>query len=295
MTAIGFPCYQAMLPDLVEHDELLAAVSLSTAQFNLGRVIGPALAGVVIAIGGYSWAFVLNAVSFGAVLAALTMVRVPKPEPGDDLGIWQRIADGARVARREPGAWSALGLATVMALCLSPFISLVPAMAVVVHGGGSATTATFVTAQGVGAVVGAIAMPSLAAHHGRRAVLLVSFALLPTALIAYAAAPNVALATVAIGAVGLTYIGVFSGLNVVLQLRAPEGYRARLLSLYFVVVGVLYPLGAAVQGRVADSVGLRQVTAGGAVVWIVVVGALAVVRPQRFAHLGDREEPIDDP
>ena len=102
MAALGFPCYQAMLPDLVSHEDLLGAVSLSSAQFNLGRVIGPALAGVVIAFGSYSWAFGLNAASFGAVLAALVVVRVASPKTGAGEGLWHQIKVGARYAL--PGA-----------------------------------------------------------------------------------------------------------------------------------------------------------------------------------------------
>ena len=73
-----------MLPDLVPRDELLAAVSLSSAQFNLGRVIGPALAGLVLVLGSATWAFAVNAASFGAVVVALVLLRLPAPrvEPG---------------------------------------------------------------------------------------------------------------------------------------------------------------------------------------------------------------------
>ena len=76
-SAIGFPTYQAMLPDLVDKRDLLAAVSLSSAQFNLGRVIGPALAGVALVAGSAGWAFTANAISFGAVVIALVLVRLP--------------------------------------------------------------------------------------------------------------------------------------------------------------------------------------------------------------------------
>ena len=78
--AVGFPTYQAMLPDLVPREDLLAAVSLSSAQFNLGRVIGPALAGIVLVIGSDAWAFAVNAASFGAVVVALVFVRLPAPK-----------------------------------------------------------------------------------------------------------------------------------------------------------------------------------------------------------------------
>jgi MFS family permease len=78
MTSVGIPAYQAMLPDLVDDDDLLAAISLTSAQYNFGRVVGPALAGVVIALGTYTLAFALNAASFFAVIIALLFVRLPE-------------------------------------------------------------------------------------------------------------------------------------------------------------------------------------------------------------------------
>ncbi|MDQ4090324.1 MAG: MFS transporter, partial [Actinomycetota bacterium] len=76
MTALGFPAYQAILPDLVDRDDLLGASSLSMAQYNLGRVVGPVLAGAVLVAGSFTWAFTLNAVSYGAVMVALLLVRL---------------------------------------------------------------------------------------------------------------------------------------------------------------------------------------------------------------------------
>src|SRR5205085_8559660 len=95
MASLGYPAYQAILPDLVPAEELLAASSLSMAQWNLGRVVGPALAGIVLAISSYTFAFALNAISFGAVLVAVTVVRVPPPIPDDESGgLWRRITTG---------------------------------------------------------------------------------------------------------------------------------------------------------------------------------------------------------
>ena len=75
--AIGFPSYQAMLPDLVPREDIPGAVALGSAQWNLGRVIGPALAGIVISLGGFEWAFAVNTVSFLAVIAADRAVAPP--------------------------------------------------------------------------------------------------------------------------------------------------------------------------------------------------------------------------
>lgn len=285
MAAIGFPCYQAMLPDLVSEEDLLGAVSLSSAQFNFGRVIGPALAGVLIAVGSYSWAFAVNAASFGGVLVALLFVHVASPMRAGTR-LWAEIRAGARFARTEPGIRTAILLAAVMALTASPFIALIPAIAVKVFDGDASTTSVLVTAQGIGAVVGALALAPLAERYGRRRVLLLFLGLLlPTALVVYASAPVLGLAALGLTLVGGCYISCLSGLNVVVQLRAPIELRGRLVSLYFVAVGVLYPIGALLQGWLADQIGLRWVTGGGAVLLAVTICALRVLRPSTVATL----------
>ena len=120
-----------MLPDLVPREDLLGAVSLSSAQFNLGRVIGPALAGVVLVVGSAPWAFAINALSFGAVVGALALVRLPpRQAAGGGDGIVRRISEGARIALAEPGCRSAIVLIAIVALIGSPVIGLVPAVAI---------------------------------------------------------------------------------------------------------------------------------------------------------------------
>ncbi|MEZ5179546.1 MAG: MFS transporter [Acidimicrobiales bacterium] len=99
VAGVGFPAYAAMLPDLVPEDQLLAAMSLSQAQWNLGRVVGPALAGVAIALGSYTAAFALNTLSFAAMLGALQLLRLERRHPPtDDDGLWTRIAVGRAAA-----------------------------------------------------------------------------------------------------------------------------------------------------------------------------------------------------
>ena len=273
MAAIGFPAYQAMLPDLVPADELLAAVSLSSAQFNLGRVVGPALAGVVIVAAGYAWAFAANALSFVAVIAALLAVRLPPARPSDAVPLGRRLAEGARAAAAEPGCRLAIGMIAVVAVTASPFIALVPAVAVKLFHSGSRGTAVLVTAQGVGAVAGALALAPLAERFGRGRVLVAALAGVCVTLAGYALAPSLTLAAVAILALGAAYIGVLSGLNTTIQLRAPAVVRGRILGIYMMALGVLYPIAAMVQGWVADRVGLRAVTLGGAGVLAIAVAA----------------------
>ncbi len=289
MAAFGFPAYQAILPDLVPQEDLLGAISLSSAQYNLGRVIGPALAGLILAVGSYTFAFVVNAVSFGAVFLAIALVRLPPPRPDPDEtgGIGRRIVTGARGGWAEPGCRAAILAIGVAALLLSPFIALIPAVAVKLFDAGERGTSILVTAQGVGAVAGALALAPLAHRFGRRRVLMANLVLLPGLLALYALAPSLPLATLALAGVGAGYIGILSGLGTVVQLRAPRVLRARILSLYGVALGVVYPIGAVIQGSLGDRFGLRRVTVAGAAVFLAVVLAARALRPDLALALDD--------
>jgi MFS family permease len=296
--AIGFPAYQAIIPDLVPHDDLLGAVSLSSAQFNLGRVLGPALAGLALLSHDYALVFGINAASFGAVVVALVMVRLPRTlNSTDGLSIVARIAAGARVAMAEPGCRAAIELIAIVALLASPFIALVPAMAGVVHRHGvdvPVATALLVTAQGIGAVAGALALPSLAERFGRRTVVQGALFVVPLLLVVYGLAPTLWWSAVAFLAVGAGYIAILSGLNTVVQLRAPAEVRGRILSIYMMGLGIVYPIGAVLQGWIANHIGVRTVTVAGAVALFGSLTAIAVLRPGFFSVLGDpsRVEPV---
>jgi len=290
VAGIGFPAYQSMLPDMVPQEDLLAAVSLGQAQFNFGRVIGPALAGVAIAVGSYTAAFTINTISFGAMLLALLALRLDERDrPPPEGSILSRIRVGVRVARAEPGVRVATLMIAVAALTVSPFIGLIPAMARVRFHSDEVLTSAFVTAQGLGAVAGALLVPTLAERFGRHRVLMYGLLALPASVVLYGAAPTSALAFVALLLVGGTYISVLGGLGTVVQLRAPAELRARVLSIYFLALGTLYPIGLAIQGPIADRVGLGEVTVAGALLLLVVVVLVRAVRPERLLALDDLE------
>jgi MFS family permease len=288
--AVGFPTYQAMIPDLVPAPDLLGAVSPSSAQYNLGRVIGPALAGVVLYLGSASWAFAVNALSFGAVVGALAVIRLPDRvvTTVDGVGMFRRIAAGARIAAREPGCRSAIILIGIVALIGSPFIALVPAVAITGLHQGAGATSVLVTAQGVGAVCGALVLASLAVVLGRR-LLVGALLAFPLALVVYGLASSLWWATIGIALVGVSYIGVLTGLNTVVQRRAPIEARGRVLGLYMMVLGVIYPIGSVIEGAIAHIVGVGAVTVVSGVLLFVIMAIIGLLRGPLFGALGDAE------
>lgn len=290
VSALIGPFLQAILPDLVPRDEFLQAVSLNSAQFNLGRVIGPALAGGAVAAFGYPVAFVANAISFLAVVFVLVFVRLAPPPAADERKtLSESLRLGFRAAREERGCWAAISVIALVALLASPFIALVPAVAHrLTHDGArgvASATGLLTAAQGVGAVLGALLTAPLASRIGRGRLLTGALFLLPPALLLYDFAPAIGWAVAALFLVGLVYIAVLSGLSTVVQLRAPAEFRGRILSIYLVALGVAYPIGSLVQGPIADHVGLPATTAAAAVVLLAGLACLRVARPGVFRQL----------
>jgi MFS family permease len=294
-SALIGPFQQAILPDLVPPSEFLPAISLNSAQFNLGRIVGPALAGATVAAFGYPVAFVANAVSFLAVVVALAFVRLAPPA-GRPAGLLTSLRSGFTAARGEPSCRAAIAAIALVAFLASPFIALVPVMAHhLTHGGARSvaqTTALLTTAQGAGAVVGALSLAPLAIWLGRGRVLGWSLILLPAALIGYGASESVWWGAFALFAVGLVYIGVLSGLSTVVQLRAPQAYRGRVLSFFLVALGVAYPVGSLVQGPVIDQIGVGWTTAGSAMLLSVIMIALRYFRPGFVRAITAPDDPI---
>jgi MFS family permease len=285
-SSASWAAWQSLLPDLVDQDEVLAAVSLGSAQFNLGRIIGPVLAGLAMALGNPGWCFAANAVSFVVVVIAFSFVHTPARAPATTrLAIVSETMVGLRVAWRTRGCRNAIiGVGTV-ALFVSPFITLVPAMAIEVLHSGKVGTTWLVTAQGVGAVIGALTLPSVAKRTSRLTVLRGSMAAMAVMEGLYAYAPNLELSALALVVLGGSYVGTLTSLNTSVQLHAPAKERSRILSLYVLSLSLFYPIGALTQAALAHHFGVRPVSLVSAVGFGFVVMALSFFRPQYWHQM----------
>jgi MFS family permease len=285
-SSASWAAWQSLLPDLVDRDEVLAAVSLSSAQFNLGRVIGPLLAGVTLAFASPGICFAINAVSFVVVVVMFSFVRsAPRPKPTTSIRLWFETKHGARRAWSVKGCrYPIIGVGTV-ALIASPFIALVPAMAIQTLHAGRVGVAWLVAAQGVGAVIGALTLPAVARRSSRIAVLRGSLFAVAVALALYGLAHTLAFAVVALVLLGGAYVGALTGLNTSVQLHAPVNERSRILSLYNLSLSLFYPLGALVQAAFARSWGVRRVTLCDAVLLALVLAIVTIGRPDFWREM----------
>ncbi|MFM2071271.1 MAG: hypothetical protein RLZZ623_1534 [Actinomycetota bacterium] len=273
----GFPSFQTSLPDLVPREHLVAAVGLSNAQWNLGRILGPTLAALAIAVGGIGLALWCNAVSFLAVILAVSLARLPQ-RVGVRRPIFAALADGVRFARTTPAMRRMLKVMIAVTALASPFIAFVPQMATNVFGGTSSATSLLVTAQGIGAVIAAFTLGSVTLRLGGWKVLVTAACTLCGALILYGSAPTLVLAAAALVFVGLAYGYAFTSFAGIAQQSAPNEMRGRVLAVNSFVLGILYPVGTLVQGAIADLTSLRTVTIGSGVVLAIVLAAMLLPR-----------------
>jgi MFS family permease len=285
-SSASWAAWQSLLPDLVDRDEVFAAVSLSSAQFNLGRIIGPLLAGVTLAFASPGICFAINAASFVFVVVMFSFVRsAPRPNPTTSIRIWFETKHGAVRAWAVKGCrYPIIGIGTV-AFIASPFIALVPAMAIQTLHSGRTGVAWLVAAQGVGAVIGAVTLPGVARRTSRIAVLRASLAAVALALALYGCSQTLGFAVASLLLLGGAYVGTLTGLNTAVQLHAPASERSRILSLYTLSLSIFYPLGALVQAAFARAWGVRPVTVCDAVLLALVLGIVTLWRPEFWREI----------
>ncbi len=266
VNALVSPVYSSLLAELVPAEDLLSALSLSSAQYNLGRIIGPSLAALAMAAGGLSTAFFCNAASFVAVLVSLVLVQLPpRPRRHEHDDLWAEIGTGFRVAREDAGIRTALVLTGLISVLVAPFIALIPVYAITVFGHGATGTSVLATAQGVGAIAAAVLTGTLADRWGRRRLVSRMTLALGVIATAYWLVPQFWMAVVLVAMLGGAYLSTLTGVNATCMSRVSRLLQARVSSLYSMVLGAGYATGLLALSWLGDHVGLRLVMATTAV------------------------------
>jgi len=275
---LDMPARQAFIVEMVGKEDLTNAIALNSTMFNGARVVGPAVAGLLIDRYGVPIAFALNGLSFLAVIAALSAMRAEgRPHLPGGSNVRQDIAIGVRYALGTPLVSSILSLLLVVSLFVVNHNVLVPLLARDVLHVGAHGFGLLMTAVGLGAVVGAMALAMLAHEPPVRlligaAVASAAFTLLVSVLRSFW------LAAVVLALIGLSQIIFMASCNTLLQITVPDRLRGRIMSLYaFVFVGVT-PLGSLFVGSVAQVLGVSAAYALGGGIALVLVVVLAFHR-----------------
>jgi predicted MFS family arabinose efflux permease len=252
---LDLPTRQSFVVELVGRADVTNAVALNSAAFNLARIIGPAIGGVLLARAGVAPAYFINGAAFLVVIATLLMVRAPgTPRPRRGTSIGDEIRAGLGYALRTPRIMLVLSLLFVISLTVFNFSIYVPLFARNVLQRGPEGFGLLMASVGVGAIGGALTLGALRAPSFR---LLFATAWLSAAgLLVMSTVDDFATAAVVLFALGWVSVIVVTGCNVALQLAAPDELRGRIMSLHTFVYGGVFPFGAFTVGSISEHWGV---------------------------------------
>ena len=268
INAFDIPSRQAMTLDMVGRGDLRHAIALNSMMFNLARVIGPSLAGALIAIVGEGICFALNALSFGAVLTSLLLMRIPQRPPRANEHALREIADGYRYSLGEKRIRASLMLVAVSSCFGAAYLSLLPAFARDLLHGDATSYGTLMTSVGVGALIGAYALSRV---HERWLTLapIAASACFGLGLIAFSHSHMLWLSVLLILPTAFSLMMLGGTTNTIIQLAASERMRGRVISHYTQAFLGMMPWGSLMLGAIAGRIGVgNAVTVGGAIVVI---------------------------
>jgi len=251
LNAIDIPARQSFIFELVGKRDLMNGIALHSSLFNAARVVGPALAGVIIARFGLAVCFLVNAVSFVAVVVQLIRIRVASCSAAKTGRVLGEIIEGLRYVRQTPAIFFPVLLLGVVSICALNFNVLVPVLAREVLHRGPQGLGFLLACHGAGALTGALTLAWLS-HGGPRRVLLIGGAVgLCLAQIVIACFDLFWVAAVLLLIAGWSMI-IFAGtVNTTIQLEAADHLRARVMSIFTLVFMGLLPVGNFISGSIA--------------------------------------------
>jgi MFS family permease len=286
--AVDMPARQSFVIEIVGPDRVLNAVGLQSVLIHSSRITGPALAGLLIAGGGIELCFLLNALSFGAMILALRSLdtgelappKLATREPG-------AVRSALRYVMRTPELAIPLGMMALVGTLGFNFQVLLPLLARETFDGGAAAYSALVVAMGAGAVAGAL-VTGARREIGDRLLVGAALGFGAFAMLA-AAAPTLTLATLALVPLGAASVTFAAGINSTLQLAAEPHMRGRVMALYSIVFLGSTPIGGPITGLLSGALGPRSALVMGG------VAALTAAAGARFAFARAAEPAVSSP
>jgi MFS family permease len=259
------PARQAFVVEMVGRADMTNAIALNSAAFHGARIVGPAVAGLVVGAVGPGPCFLLNAASFWATVAALVAIRLDVIEPRNGPSR-ARATEGFRVAARNTEVAILLAQTFMIGMFGWSYVVLLPAFARDVHGADATGYGVMMSASGVGSMIGSLFVAwGRDARRGRQ-VLNASIALFAPAVFGFATTGSYALSLVLIGLTGMGLSAFFASANTLIQGAVPDEVRGRVMGVYTLVFGAMMPLGAVVAGGLAEAIGAPATVRIGAAV-----------------------------
>jgi len=288
------PSRQNLTFQMVGRDELPNAIALNSSLFNIARIFGPALAGVLIAAVGSGWCFAINTLSFVAVLAGLLAMRESELYPLRDRRkptLWRGTREGFTYAVRNRTVIVILSMMVVFASICFNFNILLPLLAKNTLDAGPQTFGIVSACFGAGALIGALSAAALARATWR--IMFIGAGGFALVELLIAPVQSTLIAGLLLFACGIFFTSYTANSNAVIQLASADHIRGRVLGLYYYAWNGLAPLGALLVGWMCDRGGTELAFGVGGVAGLAmtVAGAAAVKPPRRFVRRRLRAEP----
>lgn len=292
--AFDIPVRQAFIVEMVGKADLPNAIALNSSLFNATRVVGPAVAGMLIAVVGMANCFFLNAVSFLGVLAALALIKLPPWRPNSWTPFkdaWKELLDYL-LARRELRL--VLLLMATVALFAMPYFVLLPMLARDVLGAGPQGFGILSATSGLGAFLGGLTLAGRLRRRPPMPSFLGGLTSFLVGLVGLGLCGNYYLALIFIFLAGFGMVSQLSTGNSLLQLNVPDGLRGRIMSLFGLIVMGFAPLGSILYGSAATYLGPGLTIAGGSLL-AALAASLVLIRYPELRHFGftEMEAPED--
>jgi predicted MFS family arabinose efflux permease len=277
--SFGGPAYSALIPTLVGKEDIQNAIALNSIQFNLARVLGPALGGVALAKLGAAWCFGLNGISFIAVIASLLAIRPPFVPEKTSESVMESMREAIVFMRRREGMASLVVLAFLATLLSYPLITFLPVMARDVFHGTSDTFTLFLCLSGVGSIAGALFVAGQRTQSGQARHSLQVMILLGVLMVAFGISRNLAFSSLLLLCSGASLLIVFALNASIVQLHVSDAMRGRVMSVYNVAFRGGMPMGSLLSGfLIRQSSAPVVMVANGAAIAIVALYFLLVER-----------------
>ncbi len=263
--SLNMPAYQALVPQLVPREDLTNAIGLNSAQFNLSRIIGPSLGGLVMAWLGASTNFLLNGISFLGLLLVLVRMRIPAPEhDGSDASLWRRLADGFRYVGNHRQMSTLLMLVALASLFGIPYLMFMPYFARDILHSGPRGLGVLLACSGFGSLGAASTVAYLGVTGTRRRgrLLLLSGSAFFLAVILFTLSRNFYVSCGLLVVAGYSTILMVATVNTLLQHLSAEEMRGRVMSIYTMAFLGFAPIGSLIAGSLAGAFTAERAISG---------------------------------
>jgi MFS family permease len=285
VNAFDIPARQSFIVDMVGRTDLMNAIALNSSMFNASRVIGPAVAGILVASIGEGWCFFANGASYIAVIAGLLRMHVKRHEhveqPASPLS---HLKEGFQFVLHNTPVHALLSLLGVVSLTGMPYAVLMPIFADRILHGGAAGLGWLMGASGVGALCGALLLASRQTLKGLGLWVAVSAVGFGLALVVFSVSRIFWLSAALLVPVGFAMMIEMGSSNTLIQSMVPDRLRGRVMSVYSMMFMGMAPIGSLLSGAAADKLGAPGTVAAGGVVCMAAAGVFCIWLPRIRVH-----------